>query len=71
MMSTAAALAIAIVIVLLFISAFVYISLGTIVAAVWMLAMAFLIAGLAFFVMEARTAAKRNRDRMKQRGDLN
>lgn len=69
MMSTAAALAIAIVIVLLFVSAFVYVSLGTLVAAVWMLAMAFLIAGLGFFVMETRTAAKRNRERMlKQRG---
>lgn len=69
MMSTAAALAIAIVIVLLFVSAFVYVSIGTLVAAVWMLAMAFLIAGLGFFVMETRTAAKRNRERMlKQRG---
>lgn len=67
MMSTAAALTISIVILLLFVSAFVYAPLGTLVAFVWMLTMAFLIAGLAAFVMETLTAAKRNRERMKQR----
>ena len=67
MLSTAAALSISIVIMLLFISAFVYFPLGTLVASMWMLTMLFLIAGLGSFVLETRTAALRNHERMKQR----
>ncbi|QPC99272.1 MULTISPECIES: DUF2721 domain-containing protein [Qipengyuania] len=66
MLSTAAALTISIVIVLLFVSAFVRTPLGTLVALSWIVTMAFLVAGLASFLMETRTAAKRNRERMKR-----
>lgn len=67
MLSTAAALTISIVIMLLFVSAFVYFPLGTLVASMWMLTMIFLIAGLGAFVLETRTASRRNRERMKRR----
>ncbi|MDG6078038.1 DUF2721 domain-containing protein [Erythrobacter litoralis] len=67
MLSTAAALTISIVIMLLFVSAFVYFPLGTLVASMWMLTMIFLIGGLTSFVFETRTAALRNRERMKRR----
>ena len=69
MLSTAAALSISIVIMLLFISAFVYFPLGTLVASMWMLTMIFLMSGLGSFVLETRTAAHRNHERMKQRRD--
>ncbi|MFA6219155.1 MAG: DUF2721 domain-containing protein [Erythrobacter sp.] len=67
MLSTAAALTISIVIVLLFVSAFVRTPLGTLVALAWIVTMGFLVAGLAFFLLETRTAARRNRERMKRR----
>lgn len=67
MLSTAAALTISIVIVLLFVSAFVYAALGTLVAIAWVVTMAFLVAGLTSFLLETRTAAKRNLERMRNR----
>ena len=67
MFSTASALAISVVIVLLFVSAFVRAPLGTFVAAVWVLCMGLLVAGLGSFLMETRTAARRNRERMRER----
>jgi len=67
MLSTAAALTISIVIMLLFVSAFVYFPLGTLVASMWMLTMIFLIGSLTSFVFETRTAALRNRERLKRR----
>ena len=66
MLSTAAALTISIVIVLLFVSAFVTAPLGTLVAFAWIVTMSLLVAGLASFLMETRTAARRNRERMKR-----
>ncbi|MBX7483167.1 DUF2721 domain-containing protein [Qipengyuania qiaonensis] len=69
MFSTASALAISIVIVLLFVSAFVYAPLGTLVAITWVGCMGLLVAGLGSFLMETRTAAKRNRERMRERRD--
>jgi hypothetical protein len=67
MMSTAAALTISVVIVLLFVSAFVHAPLGTLVALAWIVTMGFLVAGLSSFLLETRTAARRNRERMKRR----
>ena len=69
MFSTASALAISVVIVLLFVSAFVKAPLGTLVAATWVICMGLLVAGLGSFVMETRTAARRNRERMRERRD--
>lgn len=69
MFSTASALAISVVIVLLFISAFVTTALGTLVAATWVICMGLLVAGLGSFLMETRTAARRNRARMRERRD--
>lgn len=68
MFSTASALAISVVIVLLFVSAFVEAALGTLVAASWVICMGLLVAGLGSFLMETRTAARRNRERMRSRG---
>lgn len=69
MFSTAAALAISLVIALLFVSAFVRPQLGTLVAAMWIGTMLLLATGLGFFLLETRTAARRNRERMKTRQD--
>ena len=67
MLSTASAFTISVVIMLLFISAFVRTPLGTLVAAAWLVTMALLMAGLASFLLETRTAARRNHERMMQR----
>ena len=67
MFSTAAALTISLVIVLLFVSAFVRPQLGTLVAIAWIVTMTLLSIGLSFFLLETRTAAKRNRERIRQR----
>ncbi|MBX7502133.1 DUF2721 domain-containing protein [Qipengyuania sp. YG27] len=67
MFSTASALAISVVIVLLFFSAFVEAALGTLVAITWVICMGLLVAGLSSFLMETRTAARRNRERMRER----
>ena len=65
MLSTASALSISIVIAMLFVSAFIRTPLGTMVAFAWILTMGFLVAGLGAFALETRTAAMRNRERMK------
>ena len=67
MLSTAAALTISVVIALLFVSAFIEPRIGTLIAVAWIGTMVFLIGGLALFVMETRTAARRNRDRLRER----
>lgn len=67
MLSTAAALTISIVIALLFVSAFVRPALGTLVALAWIVTMGFLVASLTAFLMETRTAARRNHERIKRR----
>ena len=67
MLSTAAALTISIVIVLLFVSAFVRTPMGSLVALTWIVTMGFIVAGLGYFLMETRTASKRNRERMRER----
>jgi hypothetical protein len=51
----------------LFVSAFVTTPLGTLVAATWVMCMGLLVAGLASFLMETRTAARRNRERIRER----
>ena len=67
MLSTAAALTISIVIVLMFVSAFVTVPLGSLVALSWIVSMGFIVAGLGSFLMETRTAARRNRQRIRER----
>lgn len=67
MFSTASALAISVVILLLFFSAFVKAALGTLVASMWVVCMSLLVVGLGSFLMETRTAARRNRERMRER----
>ncbi len=69
MFSTASALAISVVILLLFFSAFVHAALGTLVAIAWVICMGLLVAGLGSFLIETRTAARRNRERMRERRD--
>lgn len=67
MFSTASALTISLVIALLFVSAFVSPQLGTLVALAWIVTMALLAVGLGFFLLETRTAARRNRERSRAR----
>lgn len=67
MLSTASALSISVVIALLFVSAFIRPRIGTLIAFTWIVTMVFLICGLAFFVLEARTAARRNQERLRER----
>ena len=67
MLSTASAFTISIGIMLLFVSAFIRTPLGTLVALSWLVTMALLMAGLAAFLMETRTAARRNHERMVER----
>lgn len=57
MFSTAAAVMISAVIMLLFISAYITAQIGTIIAGLWVLTMALLVTGLAFFLLETRLAA--------------
>lgn len=57
MFSTAAAVMISAVIMLLFISAYITAQIGTVIAALWVLTMALLVTGLAFFLLETRLAA--------------
>ena len=66
MLSTAAALTICVVIALLFVSAFIQPRIGTLIAFAWILTMVFLVCGLSLFVMETRTAARRNRERARE-----
>ncbi|QWC56289.1 DUF2721 domain-containing protein [Erythrobacter sp. 3-20A1M] len=65
MFSTAAALVISIVIALLFVSAFIRPQIGTLIAIAWIVTMIFLVLGLGCFALEARTAARRNRLRLR------
>ena len=67
MFSTAAALTISVVIALLFVSAFISPRIGTITAVAWIVTMVLLSIGLTLFLLETRTAAARNRERMKRR----
>ena len=57
MFSTAAAVMISAVIMLLFVSAYITSQIGTLIAAMWVLTMALLVTGLAFFLLETRLAA--------------
>lgn len=56
--TTASAVMISTVIALLFIAAYIKAQIGTLIAAMWVLTMALLITGLAFFFMETRLAAR-------------
>jgi hypothetical protein len=57
MFSTASAVIISAVIMLLFISAYITAQIGTLIAFLWVLTMALLVTGLAFFLLETRLAA--------------
>ncbi|MGY6635632.1 MAG: DUF2721 domain-containing protein [Erythrobacter sp.] len=56
--TTASAVMISTVIALLFIAAYITAQIGTLIAALWVLTMALLITGLAFFLRETRLAAR-------------
>lgn len=71
MFSTAAALTISVVIALLFVSAFISPRIGTLTAIAWIITMVLLSIGLTLFLMETRTAAVRNRERMRRRHEGN
>lgn len=58
MFSTASAVIISAVIGLLFISAYITAQIGTLIAFLWVLTMALLVTGLAFFLRETRIAAR-------------
>ena len=58
MLSSASAMSIAIVIALLFITAYIELNNGTIIAGLWIVSMALLIWGLGCFVMESLLSAK-------------
>jgi hypothetical protein len=55
--STAAAMMICLVIGMLFISAYITVQIGTVIAALWVLTMILLVTGLWFFLRETRLAA--------------
>lgn len=57
MFSTASAVMISAVIMMLFISAYITAQIGTVIAALWVMTMALLVIGLAFFLLETRLAA--------------
>ena len=57
-LSSVSAMIISVVIALLFLSAYLEARIGTLIAALWVLTMAFLIAGLGCFVMETLLSAK-------------
>ena len=71
MFSTAAALTISVVIALLYVSAFISPRIGTLTAIAWIITMVLLSIGLTLFLMETRTAAVRNRERMRRRHEGN
>ncbi|MBE5074591.1 DUF2721 domain-containing protein [Erythrobacteraceae bacterium E2-1 Yellow Sea] len=71
MFSTAAALTISVVIALLFVSAFISPRIGTLTAIAWIITMVLLSIGLTLFLLETRTAAVRNRERMRRRHEGN
>ncbi|MEQ5789031.1 DUF2721 domain-containing protein [Erythrobacter sp. NFXS35] len=67
MFSTASAVIISAVIGLLFVSAYITAQIGTLIAFLWVLTMALLVSGLAFFLLETRLAALGHRDRERDR----
>lgn len=58
MFTTASAVMISTVIALLFIAAYIKAQIGTLIAGMWVMTMALLIVGLAYFLMETRLAAR-------------
>lgn len=58
MFSTAAAVMISLVIGMLFISAYIYAQIGTVIAIMWVTTMLLLVTGLGFFLLETRLAAR-------------
>lgn len=56
--ATGAAVIICVVIALLFVSAYVHVQIGTLIAALWVLTMLLLVTGLGFFFHETLLAAK-------------
>ncbi|MBI1402693.1 MAG: DUF2721 domain-containing protein [Porphyrobacter sp.] len=58
MFSSAAAVIISLVIGLLFVAAYITAQIGTLIALLWVLTMALLVTGLAFFLRETRLAAR-------------
>lgn len=65
--STGAAALISVLIALLFVSAYIELRIGTLIAALWVATMLLLITGLAFFFMETRLAAKGPASRVQRR----
>ena len=66
MFSTAAAVMISLVIGLLFIAAYIYVQIGTVIALLWVLTMVLLVTGLGFFLFETRLGARTWRRRSFQ-----
>lgn len=69
-LSTASALCICLVIVLLFVSAFIRPPIGTLVAILWIAAMALIFAGLTLFLMETRLSTRSAREARKLSRDM-
>ena len=67
MFSTAAAALISVLIALLFVSAYIELRIGTLIAAMWVVTMMLLITGLGFFFAETRLAAKGPAIRVQRR----
>jgi hypothetical protein len=67
MFSTGAAALISILIGLLFVSAYIHLRIGTLIAALWVTTMLLLITGLGFFFGETRLAAKGPASRVQLR----
>lgn len=68
MFSTGAAALISVLIALLFVSAYIELRIGTLIAALWVATMLLLITGLGFFFAETRVAAKGPASRQGQSG---
>ncbi len=67
MFSTGAAALISVLIALLFVSAYIELRIGTLIAAMWVVTMMLLITGLGFFFAETRLAAKGPASRVQRR----
>lgn len=65
MFSSTAAMIISVVIGLLFISAYIEVQIGTIIALLWVVTMVLLVIGLGYFVMETRLSARGYKERRK------
>ncbi len=68
MFSSASAMIISLVIGLLFISAYIRMQIGTVIALFWVVTMVLLVIGLGFFVMETRLSARGYKETEKRRG---